>query len=289
MKNKFLLFIAFPVFSGLIQCAPEKEKSPLAMFTVVPNADGPFYYAGRNVIFNASWSEDYSKNGSLTFFWYYDTYGSDTSNSLYPYAREIFMETGYHTVKLMVKNEVWENAETIRNIEIVDSNLFYEFNAYDTLYFPLIESYLACRDLWLDRPYAWTRNDLAAPYGEYSISCSTYKSGFRYTWENAMNFNSAGFRIPSRNEWEILFDAFGGIEIAGLVFQEPSQTFMDLPYAGKADENNTCVDAGLKSYYWTSDLEGQDSAWAVVFEKNSIAAKFIKLPAVEALSVKLVY
>lgn len=292
MKNKIKLIIALPAIFLLLHCNPDKEKWPLPMFTIAPNGNYQFYFSGRNVIFNASWSEDYHENGRLTYSWYFDAGESsdfDTSSFNYPFSQMVYMTPGYYNVTLMIKNEQWENAETIRAIHILDSNEFYEYNSYDTIYFSLIEQYLACRDIWEDEGYAWTRNDLAADYGDYSTNCSTSRSGFKYTWENAMNFNSEGFRIPSRNDWEILFNKFGGIEIAGLVFKEPSQTFMDLPYAGKINHSNECIDMGLKAYYWTSDTEGVDSAWAVVFEKDKLEALFIKVPVDEALSVKLVY
>lgn len=304
MKNRILLSL---IITGLLfsQCSPKLEEWPLPMFTI-PLCNGlSTYYTGRNVVFNACYSEDYQENGRLSYQWDFNNDGTfDTSlfnnpdidgswdTSLFdnPFVKKVYLNSGCYNIRLRVINENQEIAETFGIINIVDESSFYDNYSYHLMYFPLGDVYLDCRIVHESEDYWWTMKDLAVDTFDYSSSCSANNSSFQYTWANAMQFNIPyDYRLPSRNEWEILFNEFGGIEIAGLVFESPSQSFIEIAYAGKLNQDLECEDVDLKAWYWTSTEDGADSAWAVQFEKDSIDASFIKLPKNEALSVKLFY
>jgi uncharacterized protein (TIGR02145 family) len=293
MKHNNILVLILPLSLLLSNCTKEEQAWPLPMFSVAPNGSDPFLYSGRNVVLDARYSEDYHVNGSLQYRWDYENDGSwDTPFSDNPYLQVLYENPGYYNVRLLVMNNRHETSETIRMIEIWDESQFLTDNIYDSVYFSPAGIYLACREVIYGIRSFWTRQDLDVYLGDYTTTCygGFNIEGLLYHRENDTLFNTPeGFRLPSKADWELLFEGFGGMEIAGLVFEEPSQTFIDIPYSGKSNESGLCVDKGLKSYYWTSDEAGADSAWAVVFEKDSIATKFIKLSVNEAISVKLVY
>ena len=108
-------------------------------------------------------------------------------------------------------------------------------------------------------------------YDDEPTECVTY--GRLYTWAAAQKACPAGWHLPSKNEWDILFTTVGGLSVAGAMLKSSSgwendgngtdnYSFTVRP-AGYRDTSGHYGDGGNGAYFWTSTEGNNDDAYRV--------------------------
>jgi len=109
-------------------------------------------------------------------------------------------------------------------------------------------------------------------YDSNSSSCDAY--GRLYSWEVANNACPAGWHLPSKTEWELLINYYGGKKVAGgkikssQYWKPPnkgvngSSDFSALP-GGRRNISGAFRHLNKDGYYWSSTNTGKASSWAV--------------------------
>lgn len=111
-------------------------------------------------------------------------------------------------------------------------------------------------------------------YGDDAGNCSKY--GRLYEWSAAMGACPTGWHLPSDEEWNILWDAVGGIDTAGLKLKSTSGWydngngtdsfgFAVLP-AGYRYNDGSLNYEGDYAYFWSSTEYGSNSAYYWFFD-----------------------
>jgi uncharacterized protein (TIGR02145 family) len=109
-------------------------------------------------------------------------------------------------------------------------------------------------------------------YEDKEENCAKY--GRLYTWTAAMEACPTGWHLPSKEEWEDLFEALGGLSTAGAKLK--SQTgFSALP-AGYRNTNGNYEFISLNAYFWSSsEYYDGSSAYNVHFYIGNETATLI--------------
>lgn len=111
-------------------------------------------------------------------------------------------------------------------------------------------------------------------YGNNASNCSKY--GRLYEWSAAMKACPTGWHLPSDEEWNILWDAVGGIDTAGSKLKSTSGWydngngtdsfgFAVLP-AGYRYNDGSLNYEGDYAYFWSSTEYGSNSAYYWYFD-----------------------
>ncbi|MCL2183843.1 MAG: hypothetical protein FWB85_10285, partial [Chitinispirillia bacterium] len=103
-------------------------------------------------------------------------------------------------------------------------------------------------------------------YGDDPSNCTKY--GRLYTWDAAMSACPAGWRLPTREDWNNLVQAVGGSSMAGtrLKARAPDwdgtddYEFSALP-AGGRDTYGTFYGAGAYGIWWSATENGSGNAY----------------------------
>lgn len=120
-------------------------------------------------------------------------------------------------------------------------------------------------------------------YGDVSTNCN--KHGRLYTWEAAVRACPVGWHLPDMSEYEKLFSAVGGEQIAGYMLKSSQEWqkskkvkngidamgFSVFPVGAKSNDGRYYY-VGYYAYLWTSTAEDTDYAYYVNFnyEKNGV-------------------
>lgn len=80
-----------------------------------------------------------------------------------------------------------------------------------------------------------------------------------YTWYELSNACPNGYKVPGMVEWNVLFNYYGGQDLAGKEMIEGLFPGM-LGYSYKGIISK----AGTSGYWWTSSESGVDGAWSVI-------------------------
>lgn len=116
-------------------------------------------------------------------------------------------------------------------------------------------------------------------YNDNTSYCNTY--GRLYEWSTAVRICPAGWHLPTRAEWRILFDAVGGEDFAGYLLKSASgwsnngNGFGTYPFSVKpagdgSIPSNTIVYSGLGTHakFWTSTKDYENKMFYVGFAYN---------------------
>jgi uncharacterized protein (TIGR02145 family) len=107
--------------------------------------------------------------------------------------------------------------------------------------------------------------------------------GMLYTWESAMEACPAGWRLPTRGEYDLLREYLGGEYVAGGKLKESGTENWEEPNAyGTNSTSFSAVGSGgyqpghLKFYslgesvtYWTQTEIGDDAAWSMALSNRN--------------------
>ena len=133
-------------------------------------------------------------------------------------------------------------------------------------------------------------------YGDSESNCVTY--GRLYTWDGAANICPKGWHLPDTTEWNKLFDAVGGKQIAGKKLKAVSNEWLvnsgtdesgfgALPGGFKKTSGSvSSFDFGKYGNFWTAIPSDGTNAYHVTVFYDKDSAKYIEDPKSFALSVR---
>jgi uncharacterized protein (TIGR02145 family) len=103
-------------------------------------------------------------------------------------------------------------------------------------------------------------------------SVSNKKYGRLYFHSNALASAPLGWHLPSLDEWQTLINHFGGDDKALPFLLEGGSSGMNLMMGGNKSANISPTDIfNFKDqwgFYWTSTTDGEQTAYAIHFEKG---------------------
>jgi uncharacterized protein (TIGR02145 family) len=135
-------------------------------------------------------------------------------------------------------------------------------------------------ELWKDLStpgYCWYDNDP-------EVSGSIY--GALYNWHavETGKLCPTGWHVPSREEWDVLINRYGGVNSAGGALKATGTTYWNAPNAGATNESGfTALPGGARSrvdgafgnqgnyaYFWTSSDDYVYTAWPKIISHSTI-------------------
>ena len=117
--------------------------------------------------------------------------------------------------------------------------------------------------------------DIRTPKSWYfeNDSINNKKYGRLYFYSNAMAAAPSGWHLPSLDEWQELINKFGGDAVAADKLLEGGSSGLNLLLGGNKSANISPTDIfNFKDqwcFYWTSTTDGEQTAYAIHFEKGS--------------------
>ncbi len=123
-----------------------------------------------------------------------------------------------------------------------------------------------------------TKNwDLQTPKSWYfdNDTISNKEYGRLYFYSNALAAAPKGWHLPSLDEWQEVINNFGGDEVAADKLLRGGSSGLNLLLGGNKSANISPTDIfNFKDqwgFYWTSTPDGDQTAYAIHFEKGSHA------------------
>ena len=120
-------------------------------------------------------------------------------------------------------------------------------------------------------------------YDDKPENCEKY--GRLYDWNAAQKACPSGWRLPSKEDIELLFSAVGGKDIAGRRLKSKKMwdedlngdvySFSALP-AGRRDITGSYTGEGKFAYFWSSTAEDEYFKYSMFFEQNSEIGRRLK-------------
>lgn len=95
------------------------------------------------------------------------------------------------------------------------------------------------------------------------------KFGKLYTYLKAVDACPEGWRVPTTNDWMLLFSAYGGLHSAGTALMEGGESGMDLLLGGFGDASGLYKGISIEGNYWDSEEMGGNTAGVITFHKGS--------------------
>lgn len=96
------------------------------------------------------------------------------------------------------------------------------------------------------------------------------KYGLMYSWKAAFDACPPGWHLPSKTEWGVLIEEFGGPEKAFHKLQKTDINGFNAQLAGICLPAGTFLDMGSEVCYWTSDQLDDEYAYYVNLRKGTI-------------------
>jgi len=123
----------------------------------------------------------------------------------------------------------------------------------------------------------WMAENLAFSYPNFPIGClyehkkENAKYGRLYTWDEAMRIAPKGWRLPSDEDWDVLFEFVGCDDVAGTKLKSKSGWYNDgngtdeygfsaLP-GGYGTSDGSFDGVGDLGYWWSASEYSSDSAY----------------------------
>lgn len=104
-------------------------------------------------------------------------------------------------------------------------------------------------------------------------SITNKKYGRLYYFSNAVAAAPPGWHLPSLDEWQTLINHFGGDDKALHALVEGGASGLNLLFGGNKSANISPTDIfnfkDTWGFYWTSTPDGDQTAYAIYFEKGS--------------------
>ncbi len=95
------------------------------------------------------------------------------------------------------------------------------------------------------------------------------KFGKLYTYEAAVEACPEGWRVPTTNDWMLLFSAYGGLHSAGLALMEKGESGMELLLGGFGDASGLYKGITIEGNYWDSEEMSGNTAGVITFHRGS--------------------
>ena len=129
---------------------------------------------------------------------------------------------------------------------------------------------------WMAENLAYKTDSGCWPYGNKSDAESNIKKyGYLYNWETAMEVCPSDWRIPTKNDFEILLNNFGdqAEKAYKALIPSGSSGFSALLGGAHGDTGNFCFGKSSNTDFWSSSKDDPDSAWELFINKNDQMAE----------------
>ncbi len=249
------------------------NRPPTASFftgTNYGNLTTDFYFDANGVDDDEDWEYQ------LTVRWDFESDGVwDTNYAVEKTARHKYGTEGEFNITMEVKDQGGFTASTTRTVTTTggtnETGLIVDTDSGDTY------GTVKIGNQW------WVAENLKnttsrSCYQNSALNCNSY--GGLYHWTGVMAGSKSpkakglcpsGTHIPTRGEWQTLFD-FLGEENAGELLEMGGPTDFRMKYAGQMSNSGNSEYAGVVTNFWTSDEATGDNAWAFSLQagKNQI-------------------
>ena len=120
-------------------------------------------------------------------------------------------------------------------------------------------------------------SDSSCCYKNELANCEIF--GRLYNWETALTICPAGFRLPTDEDWTILTEAVGGLNVAGYRLMVGGESGFDVLLGGNYTPSARIFSYQFRhAYFWTSTPFSETAAWMRHFvnEKTNINRSTVK-------------
>lgn len=269
MKKRISRIFAFTFVAILFMPGCDKDSNgevnmPIANFNVSEN---------QIKIWETVNFFDASINQPVEWEWFFEGGEPEVSTDSEP--EVLYKEVGSYRVELVVRNEKGESVKEMEN--------FIEVSEYQN-YFGLFQDSRDGQEyktIGIGNTIIMAENlryvtDGAVFYDNNPVNGSVY--GLLYTWETALEACPTGWRLPTRNEYDMIRGYLGGENIAGGKLKMSGTEFWLSPNQFGSNETGfSAVGAGgyypgqLDFYglkesttFWTQTEATEDLVWSVV-------------------------
>ncbi|MEM8938067.1 MAG: FISUMP domain-containing protein [Bacteroidota bacterium] len=97
--------------------------------------------------------------------------------------------------------------------------------------------------------------------------CDVY--GRLYTFKAATEACPDGWHVPTIDEWNLLFQTYGGIKKAGDALQKAGESKLDLILGGFGDPGSVFKNIGISGNYWDAEKKSENTSGIVSVQKGS--------------------
>lgn len=119
--------------------------------------------------------------------------------------------------------------------------------------------------------------DSSVCYKNLPENCDVF--GRLYNWEAAVHACPGGFHLPSDEEWTLLTETLGGMNITGSKLKAGGDTGFDVLMGGNYNPFSDIFSYQYRhAYYWTSSPYSETAAWMRHFvnDKTNINRSTVK-------------
>jgi len=150
------------------------------------------------------------------------------------------------------------SSSVLQTVFIKGDPVTYEGDIYETVVIGT-QTWMA-RNLNLIGAESCMDNNNCSCYGSKEDNCATY--GMLYDWESAMGACHSGWRLPSKEDWDILITVAGGPATAGKYLKTGSPQLAGFVLGGYGECNwGTCNFKSMgNGYWWSSNGGGEGNA-----------------------------
>lgn len=97
-------------------------------------------------------------------------------------------------------------------------------------------------------------------YNKLAENCKTF--GRLYSWEKAQSICPKGFSLPTDEDWTILADSLGGLDIAGFKLMMGGETKFNILMGGNYNKTSNIFSYQFRNaYFWTATSFSETAAW----------------------------
>jgi uncharacterized protein (TIGR02145 family) len=221
---------------------------------------------------------DVSRNEPSEWEWYFE--GGEPEVSVEPGPEVLYSEAGTYSVKLTVRNEYGESVKEVDN--------FIEVSEYQNYFGTLTDERdgQEYKTIMIGNTYIMAENlrymtGDAVYYDNDPENGEVY--GMLYKWETALDACPAGWRLPTRNEYDFIREYLGGEYVAGGKLKTSGTEYWLSPNEYGTNETGfSAVGAGgympghleffglnENTTYWTQTEAPNDLVWSMALSNTN--------------------
>ncbi len=284
--KRYIFLITILLAVVISSCEKEDTTYPIAVF----NSDSKIR-EGFKIILDASGSFSETENDVLQYRW--DLNGDhvewETDWSYSPTLTTVYAPRYESIIGLQVKNSDGKITEIYRSMRL-HYNHFNIGYIYDENTSIRYISYYWGSNSEYALTYYWAYDNILYPSSEsvYNFSeVQKYASyGSLMNWEKANHLDVAFYHLPTVEEWEHIFEYFGGEQLAGFNLQTVVEHGLQLKLAG-IHKNGQLSELDETGYYWTATEASATTAYAVKISKDVDEVIIVELPKTAKASVRI--
>lgn len=130
----------------------------------------------------------------------------------------------------------------------------------------LLEGDVTIQRTWMAENLRYEIDDSFC-YKNEPAYCEAY--GKLYTFGAAKKACPPGWRIPTIADWNLVFQAFGGVKEAGMALQKGGESGMELIAGGFGDPGSVFKNIGISGNYWDAEKKSDNTSGLISIQKGS--------------------